>query len=132
MSVLRGLHYQAAPYTQAKLVRAIAGTVLDVVVDIRKGSPTYGKHVVVELSTENKRHLYIPRAFAHGFAVLSDEAVFTYKCDNVHMPSAERGIIFNDPDLAIDWRIDMSKALLSEKDRKHPLLAQIEPWEDVQ
>ena len=129
--VLRGLHYQAAPYTQAKIVRAIVGTVLDVAVDIRKGSPTYGKHVAVELSAENKRQLYIPRGFAHGFVVLSDEAVFAYKCDNVYMPSAERGIIFDDPDLAIDWRIDVSKALLSEKDKKHPLLAKIEPWEDA-
>ena len=130
--VLRGLHYQAAPYTQAKIVRAFTGTVLDVVVDIRKGSPTYGKHVAVELSAENKRQLYIPRGFAHGFVVLSDEAIFSYKCDNVYMPSAERGIIFNDPDLAIDWRIDAGKMLLSEKDKKHPLLAQIEPWEDAQ
>ena len=129
--VLRGLHYQAAPYTQAKIVRAIAGVVLDVAVDIRKGSPTYGKHVAVELSTENKRQLYIPRGFAHGFAVLSDEAVFAYKCDNVYMPSAERGVMFNDPGLAIDWKIDMSKALLSDKDRKHPFLAGIEPWEEA-
>lgn len=129
--VLRGLHYQAAPYTQAKLVRAIVGAVLDVAVDIRKGSPTYGKHVAVELSAENKRQLYIPRGFAHGFAVLSDEAVFAYKCDNVYMPSAERGILFNDPDLRIDWRIDVSRALLSEKDKKHPLFAQIEPWEEA-
>ena len=129
--VLRGLHYQAAPYTQAKIVRAIAGTVLDVAVDIRKGSPTFGKHVAIELSGENKRQLYIPRGFAHGFAVLSDEAVFAYKCDNVYMPSAERGIMFNDPDLGIDWRIDVSKALLSEKDKKHPLFAQITPWEEA-
>ena len=129
--VLRGLHYQAAPYTQAKIVRAIVGAVLDVAVDIRKGSPTFGKHVAVELSGENKRQLYIPRGFAHGFAVLSDEAIFAYKCDNVYMPSSERGIPFNDPDLAIDWRIDVSKALLSEKDKKHPLFAQIEPWEEA-
>ena len=130
--VLRGLHYQAAPYTQAKIVRVFTGTVLDVVVDIRKGSPTYGKHVAVELSAENKRQLYIPRGFAHGFAVLSDEAVFAYKCDNVYMPSAERGIMFNDPDLAIDWRIDVSKALLSDKDKKHPAFADITPWEEEQ
>ena len=129
--VLRGLHYQAAPYTQAKIVRAIAGAVLDVAVDIRKGSPTYGKHVAVELSGENKRQLYIPRGFAHGFAVLSDEAVFAYKCDNVYMPSAERGIMFNDPSLAIDWRIAPDKILLSEKDKKHPAFAEIEPWEDA-
>ena len=129
--VLRGLHYQAAPYTQAKIVRAISGTVLDVAVDIRKGSPTFGKHVAVELSGENKRQLYIPRGFAHGFAVLTDEAVFAYKCDNVYMPSSERGVMFNDPALGIDWRIDVSKALLSGKDQKHPLLADIEPWEEA-
>ena len=130
--VLRGLHYQAAPYTQAKIVRAIVGTVLDVAVDIRRGSPTFGKHVAVELSAENKRQLYIPRGFAHGFAVLSDEAVFAYKCDKIYMPSAERGIMFNDPALGIDWRIDVGKALLSGKDQEHPLLAQIEPWEEAQ
>lgn len=130
--VLRGLHYQAAPYTQAKIVRAIVGAVLDVAVDIRKGSPTYGKHVAVELSAENKRQLYIPRGFAHGFAVLSEEAVFAYKCDNIYMPSAECGIMFNDPDLAIDWRIAPDHFLLSEKDKKHPLLADIDPWEEAQ
>ena len=130
--VLRGLHYQDAPYTQAKIVRAVAGTVLDVVVDIRKGSPTYGKHISVELSCENKRMLYIPRGFAHGFAVLSDEAVFAYKCDNFYMPSAERGILFDDPDLAIDWRIAPDKILLSEKDRKRPAFADIVPWVESQ
>ena len=130
--VLRGLHYQAAPYTQAKLVRVILGTVLDVAVDIRKGSPTFGKHVAVELSAENKRQLYIPRGFAHGFAVLSDEAVFAYKCDNPYAPAADRGVLFSDPAIGIDWRIDVSKALLSEKDKKHPLLSQIEPWEEAQ
>ena len=130
--VLRGLHYQAAPYTQAKIVRAIVGAVLDVAVDIRKGSPTFGKHVAVELSAENKRQLYIPRGFAHGFVVLSEKALFAYKCDNVYMPSAERGILFDDPDLAINWRVPHEKLLLSEKDKKHPLLAQIAPWEDVQ
>ena len=130
--VLRGLHYQAAPYTQAKIVRAIVGTVLDVAVDIRKGSPTFGKHVAVELSGENKRMLYIPRGFAHGFAVLSDEAVFSYKCDNIYMPSSERGIMFNDPALGIDWRIAPEKILLSEKDRKHPAFAGITPWEEAE
>jgi len=130
--VLRGLHYQAAPYTQAKIVRAIVGAVLDVAVDIRKGSPTFGKHVAVELSAENKRQLYIPRGFAHGFAVLSDEAVFAYKCDNPYAPAADRGVLFSDPAIGIDWRIDVSKALLSEKDKKHPLLSQIEPWEEAQ
>ena len=129
--VLRGLHYQAAPYTQAKIVRVIVGAVLDVAVDIRKGSPTYGKHVAVELSAENKRQLYIPRGFAHGFAVLSDEAVFAYKCDNVYMPSAERGIMFNDPDLAINWRVSPGQWNLSEKDKKHPAFADIEPWEEA-
>ncbi len=129
--VLRGLHYQAAPYTQAKIVRAIVGTVLDVAVDIRKGSPTYGKHVAVELSGENKRQLYIPRGFAHGFVVLSDEALFAYKCDNVYMPAAERGILFNDPDIGIDWKNDLSRVLLSEKDKKHPAFADITPWEEA-
>ena len=129
--VLRGLHYQAAPYTQAKIVRAIVGAVLDVAVDIRKGSPTYGKHVAVELSSENKRQLYIPHGFAHGFVVLCDEALFAYKCDNIYMPSAERGIIFNDPDLAIDWRIAPDQILLSDKDKKHPAFAEIEPWEEA-
>ena len=129
--VLRGLHYQAAPYTQAKIVRAFTGTVLDVVVDIRKGSPTYGKHIAVELSGENKRQLYIPRGFAHGFVVLSDQAVFAYKCDNVYMPSSERGIMFNDPDLGIDWRVAPDKILLSDKDKKHPAFAEIEPWEEA-
>ena len=130
--VLRGLHYQAAPYTQAKIVRAIVGTVLDVAVDIRKGSPTFGKHVAVELSGENKRQLYIPRGFAHGFAVLSDEAVFAYKCDNLYAPAADRGVLFSDPAIGIDWRIDVSKALLSDKDKKHPAFAEIEPWEEAQ
>ena len=129
--VLRGLHYPAAPYTQAKIVRVISGSVLDVAVDIRKGSRTYGKHVAVELSGDNKRQLYIPRGFAHGFAVLSDEAVFAYKCDNKYMPSSERGIMFDDPGLAIDWRIPPDKILLSEKDKKHPLFAEIEPWEEA-
>ena len=129
--VLRGLHYQAAPYTQAKIVRAVLGSVLDVVVDIRKGSPTYGKHVSVELSSENKRMLYIPRGFAHGFVVLSEKAVFAYKDDNIYMPSSERGIMFNDPDLGIDWRIAPEKIILSEKDRKHPAFADVIPWEEA-
>lgn len=128
--VLRGLHYQAAPYTQAKLVRVIQGSVLDVAVDIRKNSPTYGKYVAIELSGENKRQLFIPRGFAHGFAVLSDEAVFAYKCDNIYMPSSERGIAFNDPDLNIDWRVNPDKWNLSAKDTQHPAFKDIEPWED--
>ena len=129
--VLRGRHYQAAPYTQAKIVRAVLGSVLDVVVDIRKGSPTYGKHISVELSSENKRMLYIPRGFAHGFVVLSEEAIFVYKNDNIYMPSSERGIMFNDPDLGIDWRIAPEKIILSEKDKKHPAFADITPWEEA-
>lgn len=129
--VLRGLHWQAAPYTQAKLVRVISGAVLDVVVDIRKGSPTFGKHMAVELSGENKRQCFIPRGFAHGFAVLSDEAIFTYKCDNVYMPSAERGMRFDDPALGIDWRVKPEKWNLSEKDKHHPCLAEIAPWEEA-
>ena len=130
--VLRGLHFQAVPYTQAKLVRAIAGRVLDVAVDIRKGSPTYGQHVAVELSGENKRQLFIPRGFAHGFAVLSEEAVFAYKCDNIYMPSAERGIRFDDPALAIDWQVKPDKWILSPKDTVLPGLADIAPWEEAQ
>ncbi len=129
--VLRGLHYQAAPYTQAKLVRVIAGAVLDVALDIRKGSPTYGKHVAVELSGENRRQLFIPRGFAHGFAVLSDEVLFAYKCDNLYMPDAERGIAFDDPALGIDWRVNPGKWILSPKDSRHPRLAEIEPWEEA-
>ncbi len=124
--VLRGLHYQAAPYTQAKLVRVISGTVLDVAVDIRKGSPTFGKYAAVELSGENKRQLFVPRGFAHGFAVLSEEAVFAYKCDNTYAPAYERGIKFDDPALGIDWQIPLEKALLSAKDCKNPLLADAE------
>ncbi len=131
IGVLRGLHYQAAPYTQAKLVRVISGSVLDVAVDIRKGSPTYGKHVAIELSGENKRQLFIPRGFAHGFAVLSEEVTFAYKCDNLYMPSAERGIAFDDPALGIDWKVKPEKWILSPKDTKHPHLAEIEPWEEA-
>ena len=127
--VLRGLHYQTAPYTQAKLVRVIKGAVLDVAVDIRKNSPTFGKHVAVELTGENKYQLFVPRGFAHGFAVLSDEAVFAYKCDNIYMPSCERGIAFNDPALGIEWRIDVADVLLSEKDSKNPLLADAEVFD---
>ena len=119
--VLRGLHYQAAPYTQAKLVRVISGKVLDVAVDIRKGSPTFGKHVAVELSEENKRQLFIPRGFAHGFAVLSEEVLFAYKCDNTYMPPSERGIRFDDPALGIDWRVKPGQWILSPKDEKNPL-----------
>ncbi|MBQ4106573.1 MAG: dTDP-4-dehydrorhamnose 3,5-epimerase [Lentisphaeria bacterium] len=127
--VLRGLHYQAAPYTQAKLVRVISGTVLDVIVDIRKGSPTFGKHIGVELSGENKRQLFVPRGFAHGFVVLSDDVIFAYKCDNRYMPSHERGIAFDDPALGIDWRVPADQLLLSEKDRRNPVFAEAELFE---
>lgn len=124
--VLRGLHYQAAPYTQAKLVRVISGRVLDITVDIRKNSPTFGQHAAVELSGENKRQLFIPRGFAHGFAVLSESAVFAYKCDNSYCPAAERGIAFNDPDLKIDWQLDLSQVILSAKDLRNPLFKDAE------
>ena len=124
--VLRGLHYQAAPYTQAKLVRVIRGAVLDVAVDIRKGSPTFGNYVAVELTEDNKRQLFVPRGFAHGFSVLSDDVIFCYKCDNLYSPAHERGLAFNDPALGIDWKIDLSKVLLSEKDTRNPLLKNAE------
>ena len=120
--VLRGLHYQAAPYTQAKIVRAISGAVLDVAVDIRKGSPTYGRHVAVELSAENKRQLYIPRGFAHGFAVLSETALFQYKCDNFYSPESEGGIAWDDPEIGIDWGLPKDMAILSPKDRNRQTL----------
>lgn len=118
--VLRGLHYQIPPYTQAKLVRVIQGSVLDVSVDLRQNSPTFGQHIAVELTEENRYQLYIPRGFAHGFAVLSEKAVFAYKCDNRYMPSHERGIAFDDPALGIDWRLKDGQYLLSGKDRKNP------------
>lgn len=114
--VLRGLHYQAGEYSQAKLVRVIKGKVLDVAVDIRKSSPTFGKHVIVELSEDNKRQLFIPRGFAHGFLVVSDEAVFTYKVDNVYAPQHEASIRYDDPDLAIKWPMDSHDIITSEKD----------------
>lgn len=122
--VVRGLHFQRMPYTQSKLVRCTLGRVLDVAVDIRYGSPTFGQHVAVELSAENKRQLFVPRGFAHGFAVLSDEAVFQYKCDNYYAPEADGGISLLDPSLGIDWGIDLADALLSDKDRRHPTLAE--------
>lgn len=120
--VMRGLHFQLPPYTQAKLVRCVKGSVLDVAVDIRKDSPTYGKHVAVELTEDNHRQLFIPKGFAHGFAVLSDVAVFQYKCDNFYHPEADGGINILDDSLNIDWKIPLEKAILSEKDTKHPLL----------
>ena len=115
--VLRGLHFQKPPYCQNKLVRCIKGAVLDVAVDLRKGSPTFGKHVAVELTEENHRQLFVPRGFAHGFAVLSEESVFQYKCDNFYNKESEGAIAWDDPELAIDWRIPADKALLSEKDK---------------
>ena len=124
--VVRGLHFQKPPYSQAKLVRVIKGAVLDVAVDLRKGSPTYGKHVAVELSAENKRQLMLPRGFAHGFSVLSETAVFAYKCDNLYCKEAEGGLCFDDPALGIDWRIDISRALTSEKDRLYKPFTEFE------
>jgi dTDP-4-dehydrorhamnose 3,5-epimerase len=124
--VIRGLHYQLPPYTQAKLLRVVSGKILDVAVDIRKNSSTFGKHIATILSDENKRQLFIPRGFAHGFAVLSERAVFAYKCDNIYMPSSERGIAYNDPELKINWQIDLSKANLSGKDLKNPILGEAE------
>lgn len=124
--VLRGLHYQKGQYSQAKLVRVIKGRVLDVAVDIRRSSPTFGQHVMVELSDDNKRQLFIPRGFAHGFLVLSDEAVFTYKVDNVYAPQAEAGICWNDPALGIEWPVDRSRVLTSEKDLKAPRMSEAE------
>ncbi|MBD5180977.1 MAG: dTDP-4-dehydrorhamnose 3,5-epimerase [Bacteroidales bacterium] len=120
--VMRGLHFQQPPYTQAKLVRCVRGRVLDVAVDLRKGSPTYGRHVAVELSEDNHRQFFVPRGFAHGFAVLSDVAVFQYKCDNYYAPEADGGLSIADESLGIDWQLDPSEALLSDKDMKHPLL----------
>ena len=120
--VMRGLHFQTMPYTQSKLVRCVKGAVLDVAVDIRKGSPTYGKHVAVELTEDNHRQFFVPRGFAHGFAVLSETAVFQYKCDNFYAPANDGGVSIADKSLGIDWRIPVEKALLSEKDTKHDLL----------
>lgn len=124
--VLRGLHYQAAPWSQGKLVRAVSGTVLDVVLDIRRGSPTFGKHIAVELSGENKRQLYVPRGMAHGFAILSESAIFCYKCDNRYMADYERGIAFDDPALGIDWKLAPEAIILADKDKHHPRLADAE------
>ena len=120
--VMRGLHFQTMPYTQSKLVRCVKGAVLDVAVNIRKGSPTYGQHVAVELTEDNHRQFFVPRGFAHGFAVLSETAVFQYKCDNFYAPANDGGVSIVDDSLGIDWRIPVEKALLSEKDTKHDLL----------
>lgn len=121
--VLRGLHFQKPPYSQAKLVRCVRGRVLDVAVDIRKDSPTYGQYVSVELTEDNHLQFFIPKGFAHGFAVLSEEAIFQYKCDDYYHPEAEGGISIFDDTLGIDWKMDINDAVLSDKDRRHPRLA---------
>lgn len=121
--VMRGLHFQRPPFAQSKLVRCVKGAVLDVAVDIRKGSPTYGQHVAVKLTEYNHRQFFIPRGFAHGFAVLSDVAVFQYKCDNYYAPQADGGISILDSELGIDWHIPLDNAILSEKDTLHPCLS---------
>ena len=129
--VMRGLHFQRPPYAQAKLVRCVRGAVLDVAVDIRKGSPTYGRHVSCLLTEENHRQFFIPRGFAHGFAVLSDVAVFQYKCDNFYNPEADGGISITDGSLGIDWHLDTDDVILSEKDTRHPLLADFDSPFDI-
>lgn len=121
--VIRGLHYQLPPHAQSKLVRVVVGRVIDVAVDLRCDSPTFGRHVAVELSGENHRQLFVPRGFAHGYSVLSDEALFQYKCDNFYAPASEGGIRFDDPTLAIDWGFDTAKAMVADKDRRLPLMA---------
>ena len=123
--IVRGLHFQKPPHAQAKLVRVVSGRVLDVAVDLREGSPTYGRHVAVELSGENHRQMFIPKGFAHGFSVLSEEAVFQYKCDDYYAPETEGAVAWDDPDIAIDWRIPADKMILSEKDKKHPRLSEL-------
>ena len=123
--VLRGLHFQLAPYAQSKLVRVIEGSVLDVAVDIRKGSPYFGQHVAVELSGENKKQMFVPRGFAHGFVVLSDTATFAYKVDNYYSPECDRGLAFDDAQLNIDWQLSKAQLLLSDKDTKQPSLAEL-------
>lgn len=124
--VLRGLHFQKPPYAQSKLVRVIKGAVLDVAVDIRKGSPTFGQHIAVELTEENHRQFFIPRGFAHGFSVLTDEVIFQYKCDNFYAPQSEGALAWDDPELGIDWKIPTDKVILSEKDKHHPRLKDAE------
>ena len=120
--VVRGLHFQKGRDSQSKLVRVVRGAVLDIAVDIRRGSPTFGKHIAVELTGDNHLQFFVPRGFAHGFAVLEDDTVFQYKCDNFYAPQSEAAIAWDDPALGIDWRIDTASVLLSEKDRHHPLL----------
>lgn len=123
--VVRGLHFQRPPHSQAKLVRVVKGRVLDVAVDLRKDSPTFGRHVAVELSEENHRQVFLPKGFAHGFSVLSEEAVFQYKCDDYYAPECEDAVAWDDPDLDIDWKVPADKVILSEKDRRHPRLRDI-------
>ena len=123
--VLRGLHYQVSPYSQSKLVKVIEGSVLDVALDIRRSSPTFGHHVAIELSSANKKQLFIPRGFAHAFLVLSKSAIFSYKVDNIYAPEYDSGVIWNDPILSIDWGLDESKLIISEKDKKLECLANI-------
>ena len=123
--VVRGLHFQKPPLAQSKLVRVVKGSVLDVAVDIRKDSPTFGQHVAVELTEDNHRQFFIPRGFAHGFSVLSKEVIFQYKCDNFYAPQSEGAIAWDDPNLGIDWRISIDEILLSEKDKSHPRLAEV-------
>lgn len=128
--VMRGLHFQRPPHTQSKIVRCVRGKVLDIAVDLRKGSPTYGKHVAVELSEENHLQFFIPKGFAHGFAVLSETALFQYKCDSYYAPESDGGIDLLDPDLGIDWGIKPELAIISDKDKKHPSLKEFEsPFE---
>lgn len=129
--VMRGLHFQRPPFTQSKLVRCVSGAVLDVAVDIRKGSPTYGRHVAVELTEDNHRQFFVPRGFAHGFAVLSETAVFQYKCDNFYAPEADGGISIKDDSLSIDWKIPTESALLSDKDTRHALLREFDSPFDI-
>lgn len=128
--VLRGLHYQIGASAQSKLVRVITGRVLDVAVDIRQGSPTFGQHIAIELSAKNKRQVFVPKGFAHGFVVLEDDTIFSYKVDNYYSPADDRGIAFDDPSLAIDWQLPTAQLLLSAKDKKQPLLANAELFSD--
>jgi len=127
--VLRGLHYQLPPFSQSKLVRVIEGSVLDVAVDIRKGSPTYGEYLAVELSAENKKQLFVPRGFAHGFLVISPSAIFSYKVDNYYAPEYDRGILYNDSIIGINWGIDIDKLLLSQKDENQPIFVDAEVFD---
>lgn len=124
--VLRGLHYQLPPFAQSKLVRVIEGRVLDIAVDVRKGSPTYGQHAAIELNDVNKKQFFVPRGFAHGFVVLSEKATFAYKVDNYYAPEHDRGIAFNDPELGIDWELTLDELLLSEKDKVQPKFSEID------